>query len=126
MPEVATKPADVAMTWTRDNPPPEDVTVRVAYAAAPPRTFHFRRTLLAYDHYVKALYDSPEGPGPIAVATTFLIDTVAADERDDLAAFLATDAGQALVLSLYRVANALLDIYNGTLTVEFEQPGASA
>jgi len=126
MPELETKSED-ATAWTRENPPPEDVTVRLAYAAATPRAFHFRRTLLAYDHYLKALYDNPDGgPGPVTVATSFLVDTVAAAERDDLAAFLATDAGQALLLSLYRAANALLDIYNGTLTIEIVQPGEAA
>ena len=120
MPEPETITTTDLTAWTRENPPPEDITVIMKYAAADPATFHFKNSILAYDHFIKETYGDENAPGPVAVAEAFLIDTVHADQRDPLSAFLATNPGRAVMLSLYRVVNSLLDIYNDHVTVEIK------
>ena len=113
------KTADEFLPWLTENRPPEDITVAFEYDAAAPHTFHFKRSVVAYDHYLIEIYaDRSGGPSPIAVAVMLLTDTVTAAEREDLTTFLATHPGRAIMLSLYRVVNTLLDVFNGVISIE--------
>ena len=111
-------PEDKFVTWLKENPPPEDITARIKYGDGEEKEFHFKRSIEAYDRYIREISRVDEegnGPSPLAVASMFLIDTVAKNERGDLEAFLTTFPGRATVLS-----NTLLDIYNGDLEVEIK------
>jgi hypothetical protein len=109
---------DEFLAWLAENAPPEDIVATVEYGDGKEKDFHFKRSFLAYDRYVKEISridENGQGPNPLAIATTFLIDTVAEPERKALSAFLNAFPGHAT-----RLSNSLLAIYSGDLAVKIK------
>ena len=108
-------PDDKFVTWLKDNPPPEDITAKIKYAKGEVKEFHFKRSLESYDRYIREISRPDDGASPLAVASMFLIDTVAKNERGDLELFLTTFPSHATTLS-----NKLLDTYSADLELEIK------
>lgn len=112
------------IAWIKDNPPPEDITV-TAETPNGIRTFHFKRSLEAYDRYIRNISDVNEKGepliGPMAVASTFLLDSVSKDEREALTMLLNAYPGHVTV-----TANRLLNIYSGDLEVKVKNVSTPA
>ena len=111
----APKVEDEFLTWLKDNPPPEDITVTIEYGEGKEKLFHFKRSFAAYDRYIRELsrMDDDGGPSLTAVASLFLMDTIQKEEREALSAFLNAFPGH-----ITPTSNSLLAIYMGDLTVK--------
>lgn len=112
------------VAWIKDNPPPEDITI-VFESPNGKQEFHFKRSLEAYDRYLQGIsaLDEKGEPllKPLAICSTFLLDSVVKDEREALTVLLNAYPGHVTV-----TANKLLAVYHGDLEVKVKNVSTPA
>lgn len=119
----AKKVDDEFLTWLKDNPPPEDITVVLEYGDGKKKLFHFKRSMEAYDRYFRELSRAieDEDVSRLAIGSMFLVDSVAKEERDALGAFMAAYPGRVMIM-----VNNILAVYLGDFTVEVKNASTPA
>jgi len=80
------------LAYLQENPPPEDVTVTVEFGEGQEADFHFKRSIEAYERYVRNISEiDKDGKlvgSPLTSGSIFLLDSIAKTERAALAAFM--------------------------------------
>jgi len=99
-----------------ENPPPEMMTVVVEIGDGKEVDFHFRRSLGAFERYIKNITER-DGEGrlvanPITANSIFLIDSAVKEEREVLAKFI-----QAYPGAIGDIAGPLADLYTAVAKV---------
>jgi DNA polymerase III delta subunit len=120
---MADKKADL-IEWIKDNPPPEDITVTFESPNGT-KTFHFKRSLEAYNRYVENLRATDDEGKPLmgllAISSTVLLDAVVKDEREALTTLLNAYPGHVTT-----AANKVLALYHGDLEVKIKNVSTPA
>jgi len=84
-------PVDL-LTWLKENPAPESITVTVEFGEGYEEELHFNRSIEAYERYVRNISEiDADGKligSPLTSGSIFLLDSIAKAEREKLAAFM--------------------------------------
>ena len=110
------------LAYLEENPPPEDVTVVVEYGEGQEADFHFKRSIEAYERYVRNISEiDKDGKlvgSPLTSGSIFLLDSIAKAERAALAAFMnaypATIADLSVLLANLYTSTAQVKIKNAS------------